>query len=129
MQSDQVNACRDSQLPQYSSGSSSNWSRNEKRHLSNDFKSEKESYFKIQDLCKSGKNLLEACKKTGIGRTTFYQRRFIVELMETDEEAFASLVQKERRIKQLNKLCKEKLETSPFKTVYRNLKFDGKLLP
>ena len=52
----------------------------------------------------------------------------LVELMEADEEAFASLAM-EKRIKQLKKLCKEKQETSPFKIVYRNMKFDGKLLP
>ena len=45
------------------------------------------------------------------GVDTFYQRRFVVEMIETDEEAFATLAENEKRVKQLNylsSLCRVK---------------------
>ena len=51
----------------------------------------------------------------------------LVELMEADEEAFASLAM-EKRIKQLKRRSRKPLH-SRLCSVYRNMKFDGKLLP
>ncbi len=96
----------------------------------NGFRTEKEAYHRVRERFNSGEPLMEACKKAGMGRATFYARRFIVEMIETDSLAFEDLVQSGKKTKpQLNKLCKAKLESSPYKRVYRNLKVDGKLLP
>ena len=99
------------------------------REKSNCFRSDRETYHMIREWFKSDESLIDDCNKTGMGRTTFYQKRYFVVMMETDEAAFTSLAQEEKRIKHLNKLCKEKLENSPYKRVHKSLKMEGKLLP
>ena len=71
----------------------------------------------------------EACKNSGIGKSTFYDRRFIVELMKADHDTFISLYQEEKRVGRLNKLCREKLAESPLKRLHEGMKKDGMLLP
>ena len=73
--------------------------------------------------------MLSACKKSGVGRSTFYHKRFIAEMMETDENSFLNLVDKEKCPEQLSKLYKQTLVCSPYKRTYDDLKKSVKLLP
>ena len=61
--------------------------------------------------------------------STFYDRRFIVELMEADHDTFTSLYQEEKKVGRLNKLCRERLAESSLKRLHEGMKKDGKLLP
>ena len=40
--------------------------------------------------------LTVACKKSGIARSTFYSKRFIIEIMEADESTFTDLAVQEK---------------------------------
>ena len=73
--------------------------------------------------------MLSTYKKSGVGRSIFYHKRFIAEMMETVENAFLKLVGQEKRSKQLSKLCKQTLASSPYIRAYADLKMSGKLLP
>ena len=94
------------------------------------FKSKKETYHRIREGFRSIESLVEACKQMGMCRTTFYQRISLVEMMDqTDEDEFRELAEEERRIKNLNRISRENLLNSPFKTLYKSLRSEGKLLP
>ena len=78
-------------------------------------------------------NLETACKKAGMGRTTFYQKRHITEMKYVDADYYQELKQRsavdKMTIKDFSKLCKEQLNKSPYKQQVKTLKQDGKLLP
>ncbi len=73
-----------------------------------------------------------SCKKIGIAISTFYQRKYLTEMLLTDLQAFDAL--KEKAVKEkkflasLNKECKVKLYTSPYKHIAKEMRADGKLL-
>lgn len=71
----------------------------------------------------------EAFKNTGVRKTNFYERRYIVELMEIEPELFQELVRAERSATELNKLCREHLAIFPQIQKLQYLKNIGRLLP
>lgn len=83
----------------------------------------------ILELYHTNGSVEESCTKKGIGRSSFYQRRHIAEMMETDRATFDELAQDQKNLKELNKRCKEKLSSSPQKQNLSDLKKAGKLLP
>ena len=48
------------------------------REKSNCFRSDRETYHMIREWFKSDESLIDDCNKTGMGRTTFYQKRYYV---------------------------------------------------
>ena len=58
---------------------------------------EKEVYHEIRRRYNYGGPLTNTCKKSGIGRSTFYSKRFIIEMMETDESTITHLAVQEKR--------------------------------
>ena len=78
-------------------------------------------------------NLEDVCKKRGVGRSMFYQKKFISELMLADDPLFHNLRERaladQTSLKDFNKLCKEKIETSPIKDKIEQMRKDGLLLP
>ena len=62
---------------------------------------------------------LHICSDISI--STFYSKRFIIEIIETHESTFTDLAVQEKRPKYLNKLCKQTLDSSPFKRLHIDL--------
>ena len=93
------------------------------------FETETTIYHEVRERVTSGEHLVAACKKSGVKKSSFYERRYIVELMETDPDAFSLLYSSEKRLKVLNKMCMETLKASPLKRIHESLKQEGKLLP
>ena len=60
------------------------------------FTSDSNIYNQVRERVTSGGHIKMACRNSGIGKSTFYDRRFI-ELMEADHDTFTSLYQEERR--------------------------------
>ena len=68
-----------------------------RQSLASNFTSDAVIYHQMRERVTSVEHTKEACKNSGIGKSTFYDRRFIIELMEADHDAFTSLYQEERR--------------------------------
>ena len=86
-------------------------------------------YHKVRNRrLNSGDNLEKACKSVGISRSTFHSRIWVVEMIETDPDAFKKIHISERRIERLNKICKERLQESPLKSLHSSYKKQQKLL-
>ena len=99
-----------------------------KQRLTSDFTIKKEVYHETRRRYKSGDPLTDACKKSGIGRSTLYSKRFIIEMMETDESTFTDLAVQETIPKYPSTRYKQTLDSSPFKRLHADLRKNGKLL-
>ena len=84
---------------------------------------------KILHRYQAGERLCSAFKTANVTKTTFYNRRYIVELMEVDPVLFEELAKSEKTASEFNKICKEKLTKGPLCIKLNRLKASGKLLP
>ena len=81
-----------------------------------------ETIDKVKERVISGEHVVDACRNLGLGRTTFYNRKCIAELKQTCPKTLQELLLIEKRVAELNKLCKQKLEESPLKRVRSEMK-------
>ena len=98
-------------------------------HKLGDYQYERKLYMLVLARFRSGDNMSEAFRSTGVRKTTFYERRYIVELMETEPELFQELVQAEGSATELNKLCRDHLTVFPQIQKLQYLRNIGRLLP
>ena len=98
-------------------------------HERGDYRHARELYMKVLARHRIGENMAQAFKSTGVRKSSFYERRFIVELMEIDPLLLKELSLGEKCATELNKMCKEMLLRSPQFERLKHLKDMGRLLP
>ena len=98
-------------------------------HRCGDYSYERDMYMKILRRYLSGEKMCYAFRNAKVTKTTFYNRRFIVELMEVDPVLLRELAKSEKSASELNRVCKERLSKPPLCQKLSRLKSSGKLLP
>ena len=87
----------------------------------------------MMEFKNEGLSIDACCKRLGFGRSTFYQRKYVTEMLLVDQHAFDVLKQKaldeKKFLEFLNKECKEKLQMSPYKNIAKEMRGYGMLLP
>ena len=102
-----------------------------KKHSLRNTKAIKDEYVLVLERCHDS-DVETSCKELGIGRAMFYRRKAIAELMITDEVAFDDLKSSSAPgidMKDLNKLCQQRMKSSPLKHAVKQMRKDGILLP
>ncbi len=103
-----------------------------RRYTFRDLKTIQKQYEIVMEDCSTGTSIDNACKKLGVSRTAFYTRKYLTEMMVIDLQAFDvmknEVLSEKKTLGALNKLCKEKIATSPYKHVAKRLRCSGQLL-
>ncbi len=103
-----------------------------RRYTFRDLKTIQEQCEIVMEDCSTETSIDNACKKLGVSRTAFYTRKYLTEMMVIDQQAFDvmknEVLSEKKTLGALNKLCKEKIATSPYKHVAKRLRCSGQLL-
>ena len=104
-----------------------------RRHTLRDTRTLHEEYDEVLVLTTTPTiTLAAACKKIGISRSAFGDRRYITELHKTDETLYSTAVEAaatdKLSVQAFNDVCKNHLQGSPAKHIYSEMKREGKLL-